>query len=411
MYLAESNTYRQEVKTVQELLNRVRQTNHFSNKWGIIKADGFYGPKTKEAVLAFQKATGIQQTGIVGDQTFNALKNALPSIYESPSTCYMTQAPAKQYITSTPPKSHISQSANGSLHNGKNPNLSADQSLFQILDFIAKKIVKPFSDTLKSASDQATNELKSLQGVKKMKISDIQRIANSMFQRPDVARMRETIVNEVYEELSKRSRGNSNVTNYNKSKIAYSKVADRVAAQRQLKKGLDRQTIASINKQLGKLVTDRCVSELETVQFDKILSEKIGKVGKNAKNVKGVKGGGGILTALTLFPLCLHTIELIYNTINGLPVKDVITKIVSDIISIVVGILIGAAIAAVVALIGLTGGVAVLVVVVVGLIVGLILSLFFGDWEDNIAKKFVNWIYNTIQRPNIMDIQSGLVYA
>lgn len=411
MYLTESNTYRPEVKSVQELLNRVRLQNRYTNRWGIIDTDGFYGPKTKEAVIAFQKATGIQQTGIVGDQTFNALKNALPSIYASPSTCYISEAPAKQYIISAPPKSHIPQSANDSLHNGKNPNLSADQSLFQILDFIAKKIVKPFSDTLGAASDQATNELKSLQSVKKLKMSDIQRIANSMFQRPDVTRMRETIVNEVYEELGKRSRGNSNVTNYNKSKMAYSKVADIGAAQRQLKKGLDRQTIASINKQLGKLVTDRCVTELESVQFDKIISEKIGKFGKNAKNVKGVKGGGGVFSALSWFPLCVHAIELIYNWINGLPVKDVITKIVSDLISIVVGFLIGAVITAVVALIGLTGGVAVLVVVVIGLIVGLILSLFFGDWEDNIAKKFVNWIYNTIQRTNIMDIQSELVYA
>lgn len=411
MYLTESKTYRPEVKAVQELLNRVRQTNHFSNKWGKIDADGFYGPKTKEAVIAFQKATGIQQTGIVGDQTYKALNDALPSIYASPSTCYISEAPAKQYITSAPPQSHISQSANGSIPNGKDPKLSANQSVFQIIDFMAKKIVKPFSDTLKSASDQATKELKGLQGIKKLKISDIQRMANSMFQRPDVAKMRETIVNEVYKELSKISHGNSNVTNYNKSKMAYNKVADIGAAQRQLKKGLDRQTIASINKQLGKLVTDKCVSELENVQFDKILSERIGRIGKNANNIKSVKGGGGILTALSLLPLCLHIIELIYNWVNGLSVKDVVTKIVSDIISIVVGVLIGAVIVAVVGLIGLTGGIAVLVVVVVGLIVGLILSFFFGDWEDNIAKKFVNWIYNTIQRPNIMDIHSGLVYA
>ena len=155
MYLTESNTYRPEVKAVQELLNRVRLTNHYSNKWGKINADGFYGPKTKEAVIAFQKATGIQQTGIVGDQTYKALNDALPSIYAFTSTCYISEAPARQYIISAPPESHISQSAKSSIHSGKDPKLSTDQSVFQILDFIAKKIDTTAEDYKELGSSMA----------------------------------------------------------------------------------------------------------------------------------------------------------------------------------------------------------------------------------------------------------------
>lgn len=40
------------------------------------KADGIFGPKTEEAVLAFQQENGLDATGIVGDGTYNALKGS-----------------------------------------------------------------------------------------------------------------------------------------------------------------------------------------------------------------------------------------------------------------------------------------------------------------------------------------------
>ena len=39
------------------------------------EADGVFGPKTEKAVLAFQQENGLDATGIVGDATYNALKN------------------------------------------------------------------------------------------------------------------------------------------------------------------------------------------------------------------------------------------------------------------------------------------------------------------------------------------------
>jgi hypothetical protein len=41
------------------------------------KADGVYGPSTKQAVMEFQKAQGLTQDGVVGPKTLSALKQAL----------------------------------------------------------------------------------------------------------------------------------------------------------------------------------------------------------------------------------------------------------------------------------------------------------------------------------------------
>ena len=55
------------VKEVQEML--------ISQGYLEGAADGVFGPKTEAAVLAFQKEKGLDATGIVGEATYNALKN------------------------------------------------------------------------------------------------------------------------------------------------------------------------------------------------------------------------------------------------------------------------------------------------------------------------------------------------
>ena len=45
-----------------------------------IKIDGFFGPKTKETVIAFQKLVGLYPDGIVGAQTWDALISAYENI-------------------------------------------------------------------------------------------------------------------------------------------------------------------------------------------------------------------------------------------------------------------------------------------------------------------------------------------
>jgi peptidoglycan hydrolase-like protein with peptidoglycan-binding domain len=44
-----------------------------------VKADGSFGPKTLDAVRAFQRAAGMSSDGIVGDETLAALRNRKPA--------------------------------------------------------------------------------------------------------------------------------------------------------------------------------------------------------------------------------------------------------------------------------------------------------------------------------------------
>ena len=57
------------VKEVQEML--------ISQGYLEDVADGKFGPKTEKAVLAFQQDNGLDATGIVGEATYNALKNGV----------------------------------------------------------------------------------------------------------------------------------------------------------------------------------------------------------------------------------------------------------------------------------------------------------------------------------------------
>ncbi len=59
-----------EVRWLQTLLN--------------VKADGVFGPVTKEAVLRFQAEQGLKQDGIVGKYTRAALESAFGEKYEAP---------------------------------------------------------------------------------------------------------------------------------------------------------------------------------------------------------------------------------------------------------------------------------------------------------------------------------------
>ena len=87
MYLKKSNIKSAEVKKVQEMLNFALLQPKYRGKWQHLDPDGYYGDKTESAVKAFQYYHNprIQQTGVVGDQTFAALQNVGPYIYTTPT--------------------------------------------------------------------------------------------------------------------------------------------------------------------------------------------------------------------------------------------------------------------------------------------------------------------------------------
>lgn len=62
-----------DVKHIQELLNKFGYRDSHGNP---ITSDGDFGQKTKEAVQAFQRAHGLEDDGIIGARTMEALKRA-----------------------------------------------------------------------------------------------------------------------------------------------------------------------------------------------------------------------------------------------------------------------------------------------------------------------------------------------
>lgn len=343
-----------QVRLYQLRLNSIREHNH--QNWEKLDPDGIYGPKTKKVVEAFQKCYGLTPvSGKLGPTTAR-------KIVEIDSQSFLIDA------TSSP-----------------NPTKGGiiPTELFQIK---AEEIVSYIASFVKDVSDAASKQVSNLNKKGGFKQGDIDRLVKSMINKPDVVAMRKEIEKKVWDDLNKKSHGNTNIGNYNKSKQALDSIREIQDAQRQVSLGkLSNQNKAAVNKAIYKEVLDRSVKELDNVNIGKRISD----------GLKSPKAGGTLLTVVSLVPLIKHTIELVWRACNHEPIKDTIILVVKDIISFVVGILIGVIIGAIVAAIGLTGGVAVVVVIVLGIVVGIIISIFFPNWEENAATALVNWIKNT----------------
>ncbi len=75
-----------QVKVIQYYLNVI---GYFNELIPLVDIDGYYGPKTKQSVTAFQKSYGLPPDGMVGRRTWNKMNsiylelvNALPAGYE-----------------------------------------------------------------------------------------------------------------------------------------------------------------------------------------------------------------------------------------------------------------------------------------------------------------------------------------
>ena len=103
MYLQRSNVYNKDVEAIQIMLNAALSLDLYRGKWQRIKVDGYYGSETEKAVRAFQYSHNprIDQTGIVGDTTYNALKQVGPFFSAASSQCYISAAPSP-IITAIP---------------------------------------------------------------------------------------------------------------------------------------------------------------------------------------------------------------------------------------------------------------------------------------------------------------------
>lgn len=96
MYLQRSNVYSKDVELIQSILNSALSLEQYRGKWKRLKVDGYYGPETENAVRAFQcnHNPRIEQTGIVGDTTYNALIQTGPFISTVSRRSYISAAPS-----------------------------------------------------------------------------------------------------------------------------------------------------------------------------------------------------------------------------------------------------------------------------------------------------------------------------
>ena len=77
------------IKTLQYYLNIVA---YFYPQIPNINVDGYFGPKTKEAVIAFQEMFGLVPDGIVGRDTWKALSSAYKTSINSIPEEYKSEA-------------------------------------------------------------------------------------------------------------------------------------------------------------------------------------------------------------------------------------------------------------------------------------------------------------------------------
>ena len=121
------------VKEVQEML--------ISQGYLEDVADGKFGPKTEKAVLAFQQDNGLDATGIVGEATYNALKNGA-------SDQETDAAPAEE-----PPVEEIDYSE---VFPSWNPDSA---SLGELVDFVSASTDESSPDYLDPADRIATFDM------------------------------------------------------------------------------------------------------------------------------------------------------------------------------------------------------------------------------------------------------------
>lgn len=379
VYIASSKPqYNSEVQVIQRQLNSIR--SGLLHHLPIVREDGFYGVETARAIKAFQQTCNIKVDGILGPQTHACMMQKLremPSIGAAPSRYTIGPVTSKYSIEPAPIQ------LKGS---------SLTSSIYSIIKSAAD-VFSAIAQNLQLASDQAAKQLANLhlkyQNGAKISQADIQNIMKSMWQKPSINKIREEVEREVMDKIRKMSLGNTNRINYKNDLRTITNMREIASAQRQLAKGPNTQTVSLINKTVAKRLVDKCAEELRSVQFDKRISQRIGKI------TKVPKGGGVVLTGITLIPLFIHFGELCYNLLTNNPIEQNVRDIAADLVELVVGTLIALAISALLAAIGITGGLAVLIVVIVGIIIGLLLSFCLDDKDITWSKKIVNWTYET----------------
>ena len=373
-----------DVQALQMMLNDVRSKIH--GFWPSLNPDGKFGVETEAAVRAFQTAANIKVDGRVGLETWNKL-------YEYSS------------IKSLLGPNVTTQLSNGTI-SGLSMNIdetSSSFSVFELLETVSKKVISPLADYLKDVSDNSVKQIEKLSS-KKVTANDINRIVRGMFEKPDLKKMRE----EIMSVINKTAHGNTNVINYKRGKQVQAQMR-RIAEAKQMQANIKKFGTRVLDKDIAKQVFDKCIKELESVNFSKKITDAIKKSSK-LKNTKIT--GGGILTFLGFIPLIIDTFKLGWAGLTGKPTEELLKELVTDILEFLAAAFLGAIIAAIVGLLGITGGTAILVILVLGIIVSHIIACFAPDLYENLSEGIINGLTRLLNSPNYkMDVALTYKYV
>lgn len=236
--------------------------------------------------------------------------------------------------------------------------------------------------------------------------NDINRIVRGTFNKPDIAKMEQQFKKQIIDWFHEQAHGNTNAINYRNDPRTLKRLQEIGNAQRKVQKAnllsdrvyFDSKTINARNKKIYDEVVNRCMKELNSVNFSQKINQAIKKY---ARMPKGAKiSGGGILTAISLLPIIKDIIMVFKAAFTDQPVGDLIKKLVVDIIKFAFAAVIGAIISYIVLHIGLVGGIAILVMIVLAIIVNIILACFLPeDFYENMAEKIINGINQIIHNP------------
>lgn len=349
------NPYDPYVLEVQKKLNILRK--NWLHALPLLKEDGYYGPKTAQAVRSFQQIFNILSDGKFGPQTRKLLDQKMLQLTTGP---WIKAAPSL-------PPAPASTRATASSKRG---------SIYESCEFVVEKIAKNLADSITGFSEDACNQVIRLRNAKIITENDVKRIAENMIEKPNLQEMRKSIKKEVKQYLDK-----------------WYKKAQKPIASKKFKDAVIQAEEKMVLRKLKEQVVDKAIIELKSANFTRLLTTETMDAGKTK-----LSNTGKVLKVLSFLPLAMHICELIIKVNGGEKYDDVLKKILADIFAIVEGVILSFLIGCCIGLVGVTGGLAVVVSLALGIVLCVLLDIILPERSSVLANKLYNCIANVAQK-------------
>lgn len=380
--------YNETVRDIQSKLNAIRV--RVNGNWPSLEEDGKFGPKTEEAVKAFQRYRKITVSGEVGDTTLYYIYETYRKnmTYISAKHSYISANPPYKYSYITERKSYISAKPSESFWD------------------IAINIVDALAGIVKGGSERVAEEIKRCKGIKegKIPVSELRRLGKFLIDdeliKASIEKLEGGLEKKLYKEIEKEAK----TTLENKRHVSYEDRAMHRLAKQELELKKKNMQSASFKKNYSKAVDtvlNEFIKRLESLDVARLIDNKIKSLIPKGCKVK--VSGGGILTALTLMPLAAHFIELVYNSLRDKSMNmECVRKVINDIIQVIIGGVISFIVGTLLASAGVPALLTIIVVAVSGLVFGCVCNVFWPNWDERATDwvmGFPNRVFEVLNSP------------